>query len=149
MAGTNRRLALIRDTNGIEETMLSDQEMARLSSELERRRAALVEEIGRKLSASRDKIGSASIDQIIEGGDYASADAMAGLDLAEAQRDVQELREVDAARGRLADGSYGTCVDCGEEIAAARLVAYPTAERCTECQKVYEKRRGLGPGARL
>jgi DnaK suppressor protein len=149
MAGTGSRLALIREVNGIEETMLNDQEKARLSSELERRRTALVEEIGRKLSASRDKIGSASIDQIIEGGDYASADAMAGLDLAEAQRDIRELRDVDAARGRLADGSYGTCIDCGEEIAAARLAAYPAAERCTECQKAYEKRHGLGPGARL
>ena len=129
--------------------MVSEQDKARLEKELARRRTALVEEIGRKLAASRDKIGSASIDQIIEGGDHAVADAMAGLDMAEAQRDVQELRDVDAARGRLADGTYGTCVDCGEPIAAARLAANPTAERCTECQSTYEKRRGLAPGARL
>ena len=129
--------------------MLSDQEKARLAEQLTQRRASLVEEIGRKLAASRDKIGSASIDQIIEGGDYASADAMAGLDLAEAQRDVQELRDVDAARARLADGSFGICVDCEEAIADARLVAYPTAKRCTECQTVYEKRRGLGTSSRL
>lgn len=129
--------------------MLNKEAKTRLSDELTKRRTALVEEIGRKLSASRDKLGSASIDQIIEGGDYASADAMAGLDLAEAQRDIQELRDVDAARGRLADGTYGVCVDCGEEIADARLVAYPTATRCTACQTAYEKRRGMGPGARL
>ena len=119
MASANSRLALIRQTTTIEETIMNDEEKARLSRELERRRTALVEEIGRKLAASRDKIGSSSIDQIIEGGDYASADAMAGLDLAEAQRDIQELRDVDAARGRLADGTYGICVDCGEEIADA------------------------------
>jgi len=129
--------------------MLSKEAKTRLADELTRRRTALVDEIGRKLAASRDKLGSASIDQIIEGGDYASADAMAGLDLAEAQRDIQELRDVDAARGRLADGSYGICVDCGEEIADARLVAYPTAKRCTACQTAYEKRRGLGSSARL
>jgi RNA polymerase-binding transcription factor len=129
--------------------MLSDQELARLAEQLARRRDALVAEIGRKLSASREKIGSASIDQIIEGGDYASADAMASLDLAEAQRDVQELRDVEAARARLAEGSYGVCIDCGEAIADARLVAYPAAERCTECQTAYEKRRGLGASSRL
>jgi len=129
--------------------MLSEQDKARLDKELARRRTALAEDIGRKLAASRDKIGSASIDQIIEGGDHAVADAMAGLDVAEAQRDIQELRDVDAARGRLADGTYGTCVDCGEAIADARLAAYPTAKRCTECQTAYEKRRGLGPAARL
>jgi len=129
--------------------MLKDQEKQRLAEQLTRRRAALAEEIGRKLAASRDKIGSASIDQIIEGGDYASADAMAGLDLAEAQRDIQELRDVDAARGRLAAGNYGICIDCGEEIADARLRAYPTATRCTECQTGYEKRHGLGTSSRL
>jgi len=129
--------------------MLSKEAKTQLTDELTKRRTALAEEIGRKLSASRDKLGSASIDQIIEGGDYASADAMAGLDLAEAQRDIQELRDVDAARGRLADGSYGVCVDCGEDIADARLMAYPTATRCTACQTAYEKRRGMGPSARL
>ncbi len=129
--------------------MLTDQEKAQRAEQLAKRRTVLVEEIGRKLSASRDKTGTASIDQSIEGGDSASAEAMAGLDLAEAQRDVQELRDVDAARGRLADGSYGVCVDCEEPIADARLVAYPTAKRCTACQTTYEKQRGLGPGARL
>lgn len=129
--------------------MMTDQEKAQRAEQLAKRRTVLVEEIGRKLSASRDKTGTASIDQIIEGGDSASAEAMAGLDLAEAQRDVQELRDVDAARGRLADGSYGVCVDCEEAIADARLVAYPTAKRCTACQTTYEKQRGLGPGARL
>ena len=129
--------------------MLDDREKTRLAEQLTKRRAALAEEVGRKLAASRDKIGSASIDQIIEGGDYASADAMAGLDLAEAQRDIQELRDVDAARARLADGSYGICVDCGEDIADARLVAYPTATRCTACQTAYEKRHGLGISSRL
>jgi RNA polymerase-binding protein DksA len=129
--------------------MLNDPEKSRLMEQLVKRRAALVEEIARKLAASRDKTGSAGIDQVIESGDNALADAMASVDLAEAQRDVQELRDVDAACARLADGSYGTCVDCGEPVAAARLVAYPTAKRCTACQTTYEKQHGLGRSARL
>lgn len=129
--------------------MLSDQEKSQLMRQFVKRRAALVDEIERKLAASRDKTGSVSIDQIIEGGDNASADAMASVDLAEAQRDVQELRDVDAACARLMDGSYGVCIDCGEPVAAARLVAYPTARRCTACQTTYEKQRGIGRSARL
>jgi len=129
--------------------MLSEQEKAKLAEQFAKRRAALEEDIRRKLSASRDKTGSTSIDQIIEGGDSASADMMAGIDLAEAQRDLEELRDVDAARARLADGHYGNCIDCGEPIAKARLVAYPTAKRCTECQTAYEKQHGLGRSARL
>jgi|AP12_2_1047962.scaffolds.fasta_scaffold03183_2 RNA polymerase-binding transcription factor len=129
--------------------MLNDQEKSQLMRQFVKRRAALVDEIGRKLAASRDKTGSVSIDQIIEGGDNASAEAMASVDLAEAQRDVQELRDVDAACARLTDGSYGVCTDCGEPVAAARLVAYPTARRCTACQTTYEKQRGMGRSARL
>src|SRR6478752_10437661 len=34
-----------------------------------------------------------------------------------------ELRDIEAARGRLAKGLYGTCVDCGLAIPYARLQA--------------------------
>ena len=53
-------------------------------------------------------------------------------------RDVAELREVDAARRRLAEGVYGVCVDCGSDIGLQRLRAEPAA-RCIECQERHEK----------
>jgi DnaK suppressor protein len=40
------------------------------------------------------------------------------------------LDQVDAALGRLADGSYGVCVTCGERIADERLAAAPAADTC-------------------
>lgn len=43
------------------------------------------------------------------------------------------LDEIDAALRRLADGTYGVCVDCGRGIPAARLDARPTATRCVDC----------------
>jgi DnaK suppressor protein len=50
------------------------------------------------------------------------------LDQARAQ-----VAQVDAALGRLADGSYGTCVACGEPIGPDRLAARPTAVNCIRC----------------
>ena len=44
---------------------------------------------------------------------------------AERMRDQQELQDVRAALQRIADGSYGECLDCGKYIAAARLQAFP------------------------
>jgi len=129
--------------------MLTEQQRAQVAERLAARRAELVREIAQKMADSRDRVGTGNIDQIIEGGDSALAEAMAGLDVAEAQRDLAELRDIDAANARLADGTYGACVDCGEAIPAARLAAYPTAKRCTDCQTVHERRRGTGPGARL
>jgi phage/conjugal plasmid C-4 type zinc finger TraR family protein len=52
-----------------------------------------------------------------------------------------QLTDIEAARRRLADGSYGLCTDCGNDIPFARLQAYPTAKRCVECQRKQEQRR--------
>jgi RNA polymerase-binding transcription factor DksA len=122
--------------------MLDKATLARFGATLERRRAELEQDIRGKLAAAREVAGSAAIDQIIEGGDYANADLIATVDIAEVQRDIVELRELNAARARLEAGAYGVCADCGVDIAPARLEAYPTAIRCTECQARAESRKG-------
>ncbi len=43
------------------------------------------------------------------------------------------LVEIDAALGRLDDGSYGTCEVCGRAIPPARLAARPVARTCVAC----------------
>jgi len=48
------------------------------------------------------------------------------------------LREVRAALDRLAHGSYGCCVQCGEEINPKRLTALPWAALCLNCQEVAD-----------
>jgi hypothetical protein len=49
------------------------------------------------------------------------------------QRRFGELREVQAALARIADGTYGTCLHCGARISVGRLRAVPHAAFCTEC----------------
>lgn len=122
--------------------MLDKSSLARFGEALERRRSALEAEIRGKLAAAREVTGSAAIDQVIEGGDYANADLIAALDIAEVQRDIVELRELNAARARIEAGTYGTCVDCGTDIPSGRLEAYPAAIRCTPCQARAETRTG-------
>ena len=48
------------------------------------------------------------------------------------------LREIVDAQDRLLDGIYGKCVECGEQIAAGRLMADPAAPLCLNCQGVIE-----------
>lgn len=50
-----------------------------------------------------------------------------------------QLHDIDAARERIREGTFGTCADCDEPIPLARLQAYPTAERCAPCQERHEK----------
>ncbi len=44
-----------------------------------------------------------------------------------------ELRAIDAALGRVADGSYGICQTCGGTISKARLDVVPTTAVCRGC----------------
>lgn len=63
------------------------------------------------------------------------------LRMALAHHDVVELRLIDAALARIADGHYGECVDCGEPIGYERLVAAPYTARCLSCQRAFEHQR--------
>ena len=49
------------------------------------------------------------------------------------ERGREALAAIDAALGRIADGSYGECARCGERISDERLRAEPTAAVCIGC----------------
>jgi len=50
-----------------------------------------------------------------------------------ATEEQRELAEIDAALGRIASGGWGTCIDCGKRITAARLRVRPESTRCRPC----------------
>ncbi len=72
-------------------------------------------------------------------GDESVADALADIAAARADRQVNEMRDIEAARKRMKQGEYGVCVDCSEAIQFERLQAYPAALRCVDCQQAHEK----------
>lgn len=74
--------------------------------------------------------------------DWAQADAERDLGFALEERESAELIAIDEALRRVADGSYGLCIDCGESIATARLHANPVALRCLACQDKVEHASG-------
>ncbi len=84
-------------------------------------------------------------DDADEVGDNEQNSSDAASDLTENDRE-QAMREasqehrtqVVAALGRLDDGTYGTCIDCGQTISEARLQVRPEASRCVECQAKAE-----------
>jgi len=49
------------------------------------------------------------------------------------------LDQVDAAIGRIADGSYGRCEKCGKKIQKSRLDAVPYAVQCVPCASQREE----------
>lgn len=100
-------------------------------------RELLLGEMREKIAASDEGLGFANQSKLTD--DDGAADAAAEMDVAMVIRESQELQAIDAALTRIADGSYGSCVDCGGEVARARLKAYPMATRCLPCQEAYER----------
>jgi RNA polymerase-binding transcription factor len=47
--------------------------------------------------------------------------------------------EIDAALGRIEDGSYGLCADCGGPIGEERLLAVPYATLCIAHKRARER----------
>lgn len=54
-------------------------------------------------------------------------------------RESSLLRSVRSALGRVADGSYGVCLHCEEEIKPKRLEAVPWTRYCIKCQEAADR----------
>lgn len=65
-------------------------------------------------------------------------EAMAENDLKNSQ-----LQNVQAALGRMEEGTYGKCVDTGEEIPFERLKAVPYAIRTVEAEQAHREKSGV------
>lgn len=53
-------------------------------------------------------------------------------------RESNMLRNVRLALARMADGSYGTCLHCEEDISPKRLNAVPWTAYCIKCQEAAD-----------
>jgi DnaK suppressor protein len=55
--------------------------------------------------------------------------------VAEEQRDLDELAQVESALQRLDSGTYGDCATCGEPIEPRRLELDPAIPLCLGCAR--------------
>ena len=55
------------------------------------------------------------------------------------EHDERLLFAIDAALGRIDEGTYGKCVNCGAQIPEGRLEAMPWATLCIECKRQEER----------
>lgn len=50
------------------------------------------------------------------------------------------MDQVERALERLAEGTYGRCERCAEDIPVARLTAFPSVTLCVHCKSLTERR---------
>ena len=124
--------------------------IGRLNSKRQKKRSAsLAHLLGKLASNARDQIRAALLQsgdqkyidlagQVRDCGGESVANELLEVENALIESQTPELREIEAARKRLAQGAIELCVDCGGEIGFQRLVANPVALRCFECQEKFE-----------
>lgn len=79
--------------------------------------------------------------------DRATLEYNRNLTLRIRDRERKLLSKIDEALGRIEDGSYGRCEECGGEIGVDRLRARPVTTLCIACksqQEAEERRRRYG-----
>ena len=78
--------------------------------------------------------------------DRASLEGNRNLTLRIRDRERKLITKIDEALGRIDDGTYGVCEDCGGAIGVERLKARPVTTLCIQCkseQEAQERRRNL------
>jgi RNA polymerase-binding transcription factor len=118
---------------------LNRRQIIELAYAMAQRRNVLMDEIRRDVERTRAEPYAGIAGATPDLGDEALADLLADVGEAEVTRDLGELRALESALERVADGTYGLCVDCGEDIPFVRLHAQPGAARCLACQQRHEK----------
>ena len=122
---------------------LSKTELDSFAQRLQARRRLLIAEIRQQMEDRDDEHSAtllAQFDDLDPHDDRAVGDWVRDVGIAQAIRDTRELDDVEAALRRVADKSYGECIDCAEPIPRARLEANPGASRCVPCQQRFEAR---------
>jgi RNA polymerase-binding protein DksA len=106
--------------------MSPDPDLAAARATLQAERARLLAELGEPIE---------NPGQMTYGSQAAAATAVfeQQRDLALRDHERAQLALVESALAAIADGTYGTCRNCGKPIAAARLEAIPWASHCIDC----------------
>jgi DnaK suppressor protein len=120
-------------------TTLQPSQATEFRTRLRERAQQLRGEIQEVLERSTDETHANIAERARDLEDDSFSNLIVDLNFADIDRDADEIRRIDGALTRLSDGSYGTCIDCDQDIPMARLEAEPTAERCIRCQELFEK----------
>ena len=121
---------------------LSEKELQYFKQRLLKRREELRVVIHDELVSSQQEDYAKLAGEVHDAGDESFAELLRGINLATRTRELEEVQDIEASLERIRNGTYGTCVECGDHIVYERFDAYPTAKRCMTCQSRHENRRG-------
>jgi len=111
---------------------------AELKRILEERRREILSAVHEKIRDVRTEGANSPTHGVLDAAESSEADIQDDIEFALIQMKAETLNKINEALGRLEEGLYGNCFECGEEIAEARLRALPFAVRCKDCEEARE-----------
>jgi DnaK suppressor protein len=104
----------------------------------DRRRQIQAEVQGRMRDVRAEGTWGGKLNEVLDAVESSEADIQDEIEFALIQMKSETLNKINDALGRLEQGDYGNCFDCGSEIAEKRLRALPFAVRCKDCEEARE-----------
>jgi DnaK suppressor protein len=117
------------------EAYMSKEQLEHFRNILNGWKRDLMEEVDRTVSHMKDEAAN-----FPDPNDRATQEEEFSLELRTRDRERKLIRKIDEALKRVEDGTYGYCLETGEEIGVKRLEARPVATLTIEAQERRERR---------
>ncbi len=117
------------------EQYMSKEQLEHFRTILTNWKQDLMMEVDRTVSHMKDEAAN-----FPDPNDRATQEEEFSLELRTRDRERKLIRKIDEALGRIEDGSYGYCLETGEQIGVKRLEARPVATLSLEAQERRERR---------
>jgi DnaK suppressor protein len=117
------------------EQYMNNVQLAHFREILQEWKQDLMLEVDRTVSHMKDEAAN-----FPDPNDRATQEEEFSLELRTRDRERKLIRKIDEALSRIEDGSYGYCLETGEQIGIKRLEARPVATLSIEAQERRERR---------
>ncbi len=97
------------------------------------------EQINKNINGVNDELDQLSSLELNDEGDHAAVNNNSMVESAIVHQQEQELREINVTLGKIANGDYGICEMCEDDIGFQRLKVKPHAIYCIDCREIVEK----------
>ena len=123
------------------QTMKNDLQKESLKQLLLAQKVQLLEKMKQERSGATSRVEAAAQ---LSSAEQSHAQNFTERDTAFAiqEHDMAELDATELALMRITQGTYGLCLACETEIPMTRLLAFPAAKRCIDCQTIAEETSG-------
>ena len=97
------------------------------------------EQIQKNINGVNSELDELNALELNDEGDHASVNNNSMVESAIVQQQTKELEEIEVALGKIANGEYGICEMCEDDIGFQRLKVKPHAIYCIDCREIVEK----------